>query len=121
MSNLWAGSISDIELNMKSGLLELLQVGDNSMADKGFNVEDVLKQCGLTLNIPPFISNGSLSQHDVKLTRDVAKLRIHVERAIELIKNFRILDGTFPTVSLLQLSAKASSYVLCSQTCRATF
>ena len=68
MFNLWAGSISDVELTMKSRLLELLQVGDNVTTDKGFNIEDVLIQRDLTLNIPPFLSNGRLSQHDVKLT-----------------------------------------------------
>ena len=112
VSNLWAGSISDVELTMKSGLLELLQVGDNVMADKGFNIEEVLIQRGLTLNIPPFMSNGRLSQHDVKLTREVAKLRIHVERAIERIKNFRILDGNIP--NSIPAATVSKSFFVCA-------
>jgi len=96
VSCLWAGSISDIELTTKCGLLDLLQAGDNVMADKGFKIEDVLKEHGITLNIPPFMSDGKLSKQDVKLTREVATLRIHVERAIERVKNFRILDGNIP-------------------------
>ena len=88
-SELWAGSISDIELTRKSGLLDLLESGDNVMADKGFNIDELLRECGVTLNIPPFMKDGSLSEDDVVLT-------IHVERAIERIKNFRILSGNIP-------------------------
>ena len=88
-SELWAGSISDIELTRKSGLLDLLESGDNVMADKGFNIDELLRERGVTLNIPPFMKDGSLSEDDVVLT-------IHVERAIERIKNFRILSGNIP-------------------------
>ena len=96
VSELWAGSISDVELTEKSGLLDLLEAGDCVMADKGFTISDLLAQRGVTLNIPPFMQNGKLSEGDVKLTRSIATLRIHVERAIERIKNFRIIDGCIP-------------------------
>ena len=96
VSELWAGSISDIELTKKSGLLDRLEPGDNVMADKGFNIEELLQAHHITLNIPPFMKNGALSENDVILTRSIASLRIHVERAIERIKNFRILTGTIP-------------------------
>ena len=96
MSGLWAGSISDIELTEKSGLLDILEKGDNVMADKGFRIEDELNKRGVTLNIPPFMSEGRLSEHKVKLTEEIATLRSHVERAIERVKNFRILNGNIP-------------------------
>ena len=93
VSDLWAGSISDNELTEKSGLLDLLESGDNVMADKGFTIGDRLGARGVTLNILPFMQDGKMSESDVKLTRDIAGLRIHVERAIERIK---ILDGFIP-------------------------
>lgn len=42
------------------------------------------------------MSDGKLSKQDVKLTLEVATLRIHVERAIEKVKNFRVLDNSIP-------------------------
>ena len=68
VSSLWAGSISDIELTNKCGLLDLLEEGDNVMADKGFKIGDLLSERGITLNIPPFMSDGRLSEHEMKLT-----------------------------------------------------
>ena len=66
------------------------------MADKGFKIADLLTERGITLNIPPFMSDRRLSEHEVKLTREIAALRIHVERAIERVKNFQIIAGTIP-------------------------
>ena len=92
-SELWAGSISDIELTRKSGLLDLLESGDNVMAEKGFNIDELLHERGVTLNIPPYMRDGSLSEDDVVLTRSIASLCIHVERAIEQIKNLILSDN----------------------------
>jgi hypothetical protein len=37
-----------------------------------------------------------LPKEDVECTRRIASARIHVERKMEQIKNFRILQGTLP-------------------------
>jgi hypothetical protein len=42
VSNLYSGSISEKELTKQCGFLELLNPGDVIMADKGFNVQDIL-------------------------------------------------------------------------------
>ena len=36
--------------------IELLEKGDDCMADKGFNIKDLLDQIEVTLNTPPFLS-----------------------------------------------------------------
>ena len=52
------------------------------MADRGFDVEDILPE-GVTLNIPPFmIDEPRLPEEDEAKTRKIASVRIHVERAI---------------------------------------
>ena len=72
---------------MQSGFLDLpFQNNDSVKADKGFTVQDLLP-LGVSLNTPPFL--GSSSQ----IPADDASLRIHVERAINKIKNFHVWDG----------------------------
>ncbi|XP_066304508.1 putative nuclease HARBI1 [Branchiostoma lanceolatum] len=96
VSKLWTGRVSDKAITKDSGLLDKLQAGDNVMADRGFEIADILPQ-GVTLNIPPFKgSRDALSPSEVQETMDIASVRIHVERAIGRIKNFHILDGVMP-------------------------
>lgn len=62
--------------------------GDLVMVDRGFNVRDILLQKGADIVIPPFLGNRTnLSQQQGTQTRVIVKLRIHVERVIERIKN----------------------------------
>lgn len=65
--------------------------GDSVMADKGFTILDLLP-LGVSLNLPLFLgSKGQMSAEDVSKTQSIASLRIHVERAINKIRNFHIL------------------------------
>ena len=97
VSQLYTGGISDKEITKQSGILTLLERGDNVMADRGFVLNDLLEPLGCTLNIPPFLSNqGQFSEDPVKETQEIANLRIHVERAITRIKTFKILHNVFP-------------------------
>ncbi|KAG0430037.1 hypothetical protein HPB47_023062 [Ixodes persulcatus] len=93
VSQLFTGSISDKECVEKSGFLKLpFDDGDSIMADKGFKIEDDLKQINVRLNIPPFLRQGHFTSEEVKETEAIASLRIHVERRIQRIKNFHIFD-----------------------------
>ena len=97
VSLLYPGSISDKELTRRCGILELLEEGDSVMADRGFDIEDDLVLLGVHLNIPPFLrGKPQLSQEELISTRRIASLRIHVERAMERIKNFHIFDRSIP-------------------------
>ena len=60
ISRLYTGSISDRQLVMESGILSLLEsVPEHKrvMADRGFDIQDLLVKHRLILNIPPF--NGT--------------------------------------------------------------
>ena len=97
ISQLYAGSVSDQAITRDCGILELIEPGDSVMADKGFDIAyDVLLR-GANLNIPPFLKDRQqLSKKNVILTRQIASLRIHVERAIGRIKQYRILSSIVP-------------------------
>ena len=55
VSALYTGSISDKEITRVSGILDLLETGDAVMADKGFDIGDMLRDKGIGLNLPPFL------------------------------------------------------------------
>ena len=87
VSALYTGSISDQEITPRSGLVELLEPNDGVMADKGFTIEDILTPRNCALNIPTFLrEKPHFSADDAKKIQQIAKLRIHVERAIRTAK-----------------------------------
>ena len=71
--------------------------GDGLMADKGFRIEEEVNKLGLVLNMPPLASAATqMKPSHVTLTRKIARHRIHIERAIRRIKNFKILSRRIP-------------------------
>ena len=63
------------------------------MADKGFNIADVLQRKGITLNIPPRRHAHQLDDRELVETRRIASLLIHIERAFSRVKAFKILNN----------------------------
>ena len=72
------------------------------MADRGFTVEEDLAKKNLTLHILSFLGTkrAKLTAGGVTATRRIAEARVHVERAIELLKEFEILCGEVELASL---------------------
>ena len=97
---LYTGCISDREIVIRSGFLDQeFDCGDSVMTDKGFTIEDLLP-LGTTLNIPPFLGRSEqMFPEDVIKTQKIASVRIHVERAINRIKNYKIWNGVIPLSS----------------------
>ena len=54
------------------------------MADKGFNIQDLLALRGAKLLAPPLRRGGNLSGGMSTATRRIAKVRTHVERIRKL-------------------------------------
>ena len=115
ISQLYTGSISDREITERSGFLDLsFEANDSVMADKGFTIQDLLP-VGVSLNIPPFLgSSAQMPAEDVVKTQEIASLRIHVERAINKIKNFHIWDGVVP---LSVLGIVNHMWTVCAHLC----
>ena len=96
VSKLWAGRVTDKAITKDCGVLEKLDSGDNVMADRGFDIQNILPD-GITLNFPPFKgSRSQLTGAEKEETERIASVRIHVERAIGRVKNYHILEGVMP-------------------------
>ena len=96
MLELYAGRSSDKQVTKDCCILTLLESEDDNMTDRGFDIADDMP-AGVGLNIPPFLNGASqLSLNAENETRKVAALRVHVERAIQCIKCFRIVKNVFP-------------------------
>jgi hypothetical protein len=96
VSRLYSGCISDKEITKKCGFLEELVPGDEVMADKGFNIQDLLALHHVCLISPPIMHKDNVGTHAATMTRRVATKRIHIERVIQRLKSFGILQGVIP-------------------------
>ena len=115
IGQLYTGSISDREIVERSGFLNLpVSEGDSVMADKGFTIEDILP-LGVSLNTPPFLGmSDQMSDEDVIATQEIASLTIHIERAINKVKNLSIFDGVIP---LSQFGEVNQMWCVCAMLC----
>lgn len=87
ISKAFAGRASDNFITKKSGILEKLDEGDVILADKGFRITDLVNEKGASLHIPCFVDHGNqFTPNEVEYTRNLASVRIHVERIIRQIR-----------------------------------
>lgn len=94
ISKAYGGRTSDKVITLRSGYLDFINHGDVVMADRGFLIHDELASRGAELVMPSFVKGkDQLSAREVEHSRNVAHVRIHVEREMERLKNFRILSG----------------------------
>ena len=50
----------------------------------------------MSVNIPSFLYNGKFNESEIKLTKTIARCRIHVERTNACLKDSKILTFTPP-------------------------
>lgn len=97
ISDLFEGSISDVDIFQKSGIMEHINPQDAFLVDKGFTVQHLLLSKQATIFIPPFLGKRErFTKEEVMLTKQIAKARIHVERFNERLKRFRLLSRVIP-------------------------
>ncbi|KAM7314204.1 uncharacterized protein LOC115309966 [Ixodes scapularis] len=111
ISRAWGGRVSDKELTLKSGLLNIVREGDVYLVDRGFRCQEMFAAKGATLLIPAFTKGKKqLSGAEVTLSRKLSRARIHVERAIRRLKVFRI----FQTVLPISFVKKSDDVAMCT-------
>ena len=112
ISELFEGSIDDVEITKRCGILDYIQPGDVVLVDKGFRIQELLYSRQATIAIPAFLGKrDQLTKEEELTTRRIAKARIHVERFNDRIKKFRLIGRTIP-LSLTPLASQLV-YVAC--------
>ncbi|XP_068990436.1 uncharacterized protein [Neodiprion pinetum] len=101
LSEGFEGRITDRSITEKSGFLKYLEKGDLILADRGFNIEDLCNKYKCTVLMPSFLkSRKKFTKNEVKRAREIASARIHVERFIGRMKQFRIMQRIIPKTLL---------------------
>lgn len=89
----FGGRTSDATIVENCGFLDLLEENTAVMADRGFkHIEQLLVQRKCSLVRPPSVSSGEkLGKKEVLLTKRIASLRIHIERVIRRLREYKFL------------------------------
>ena len=98
VSEAWGGRVSDKVITKESGILSQLLPGDLVLADRGFNIGDLVAEYRAEAVLPAFTKGKSqLSAKEVLESRELARVPIHVERLIGMVKQkYSILDSVLP-------------------------
>ena len=113
ISEAYPGSITDYNLVIASGVMDLLEPGDGLLADRGFKIWSLALARKVRLIIPACsFSQGKgkdtvpMTAQEAQNTYEIANLRIHVERAMAANKRgWRILQSPLPRNRLRLASA----------------
>ena len=102
LSKGYGGRTPDERVVKESGFLSKLLPGDLILADRGFDISELLATVFATLRIPAFTKDKKqLDPLEIEQTRQLANVRIHVERLIGLVREkFRMLKSTIPITML---------------------
>ena len=105
VSDLYCGSASDHDITADCDLLPKLPRESRLMSDKGFECQDLCDPYGVRIDHPLILRGVTqMSEAQEQATRRIARVRIHVERLMERIKNNKILQMKIPVSMLRQLN-----------------
>ena len=98
----WGGRVSDKRLTENCGLLDNLLPGDTILADRGFDIKESVGLYCARIQLPAYTrGKKQLEAISIEQTRNIANVRIHVERVIGLLRQkYSILSATHPIDSV---------------------
>ncbi|CAN7981375.1 unnamed protein product, partial [Ixodes pacificus] len=107
VSRAYGGRTSDTHITRESEVLTKCETHiDKVMVDRGFLIEDLCYEHRLEMIRPHFLGQKrQLSPGDAKRNTSIASARVHVERSIQRIKRFKILQQRFPLDLLAHLDS----------------
>jgi hypothetical protein len=107
VSDGFGGRISDKAITKQCAeeLFGWLWRGAEVMVDKGFLINETAEKYGFRVRIPSRImSNSRYNFLDIGKNKQIARSRIHVERAIRNAKGFKILTDRLPVSMVNNIS-----------------
>ncbi|XP_046734994.1 uncharacterized protein LOC124404708 [Diprion similis] len=95
-SKVAGGRKTDSNITIESKCVDLLEDGDEVLADKGFpEIKAKIDASGkkVLFVMPPFLEKkNEFSEKETSLTYSVARVRIHVERIMQRLRTYKILQ-----------------------------
>ncbi|GBP81117.1 hypothetical protein EVAR_88214_1 [Eumeta japonica] len=93
----YGGRASDKHIVNESGILNKCEFNDGVMVDKGYRIESECNERLLQLVRPPFLSQKKqMTKEDAIRTAEIARARVHVERVIQRLRQYKLLCGPLP-------------------------
>ena len=97
ISESYAGSCTDRFITEDSEVFTKFTPGFMVLFDKGFNVQNLFLCCQVTCVLPPFVQGKrQFTRSEVYHGKCIARARIHIERVMGILKEFRLLDHKLP-------------------------
>lgn len=94
VSPTFGGSTSDRQIVERVDLIQKMDPSDHIMADKGFDVDDLVAPYKVHVNVPTYFrKTNRIAPNVIKRDRKIASKRVHIERIIGLAKTYSILNG----------------------------
>ncbi|KAM7282233.1 uncharacterized protein ISCGN_002383 [Ixodes scapularis] len=96
VSPAYGGKASDTFITKQSQLLDRCTPHvDSVMVDKGFLISELCREKNVRMIRPPFLMEKQLTTEEARSNQSIACARVHVERAIQRMKIYRILRNRF--------------------------
>ncbi|CAG5026397.1 unnamed protein product [Parnassius apollo] len=93
----YGGRASDKHIVNESGILNKCEFNDGVMVDKGYRIESECNERLLQLVRPPLLSQKKqMTKEDAIRTAEIARARVHVERVIQRLRQYKLLCGPLP-------------------------
>ena len=99
-NDIYPGKISDSEIIIETGAMNLVDPKHELMSDRGFAISELCVEKGVYYNRPAMKMNNQFEPADVADNFDIAATRIRVERFIGRVRDLSILNSVWPLQQL---------------------
>ena len=104
ISEAYGGACSDRFITESSGVVNKFTPNFSVLFDKGFNVQDLFLSRQVKCCLPPFVrQKRQFTRSEVYHGKRIARARIHIERVMGRLKEFKMLEHKLP-INMIEMS-----------------